>query len=197
MSSGLRTPLIQAQAQPSPAAPQPPARDNTKSSLLLNAFGNLNNSTNATIVSVDDELNVNNQAAVRNILGFVDKYDRLEQQELLSQMTCHWLLSLEDFKIPIEHPSGLISQMQPLNDDHLLILVPYDAEMPHLDYRELHQIIRELTIGMYVLNQHPNLELETNFDESTSCQIPPAYIDTKLGQIMINTDYWLKALWHG
>jgi len=24
-----------------------------------------------------------------------------------------------------------------------------------------------------------------------------AYIDTKLGQLMINTDYWLKALWHG
>ena len=168
---------------------------------LRTPFGNFNllgnNSPNTTVIGADDELNVNNQAAVRNILGFIDKYDRVEQQELLSQMTCHWLLSLEDFKIPIEQPYGLSNQMQPLNDDHLLVLIPYDAEVANLDYREIHQIIRELTIGMYVLNQHPTLELESNFDESTTCQIPPAYIDTKLGQIMINTDYWLKALWHG
>ena len=138
-----------------------------------------------------------NLPSVRNILGFIEKYDRAEQQELLSQSICHWLLSLEDFRLPIEHPAGLITQMPPLNDDHLLILIPYDADVVAPDYRELHQIIRELTIGMYVLNQHPGLQLEANTDQSTSCQLPPAYVDTKLGQIMINTDYWLKALWHG
>jgi hypothetical protein len=145
----------------------------------------------------DDEQNSNNQVSVRNILGFIERYDRTEILELLSQINCHWLLSLEDFKIPIEHPTGLISQMRPLNEESLYLLVPYDEEIELLDYREMHQIIRELTIGIYVLNQHPSLQLETNFDESTSCQIPPAYIDTKVGQIMINTDYWLKALWHG
>ena len=146
--------------------------------------------------SQEDEQALSSQPSVRNVLGFVEKYDRVEVQELLTEMNCHWLLSMEDFKIPIEHPTGLISQMSPLNDDHLILLIPYDPNA-QLDYREMHQIIRELTIGMYVLNQHPYLQLETNFDESTSCQMPPAYIDTKLGQIMINTDYWLKALWHG
>jgi hypothetical protein len=142
----------------------------------------------------DEEIN---QPSVRNIMGFIEKYDRAEVQELLSCMSSNWLLSLDDFKLPIEHPSGVISQMAPTSDNYLIVLMPYDDTVPNLDYREVHQIIRELTIGIYALNQHPNLVLDANFDESTSCTMPPAYIDTKLGQIMINTDYWLKALWHG
>lgn len=145
----------------------------------------------------EDQQNQANSPAVRNIVGFIEKYDRVEAQELLSQMSSHWLLSTEDVKLPIEHPYGLISQMAPLNDDHVMLLVPYDEDVQFLDYREIHQIVRELTIGIYVLNQHPYLHLHANFDESTSCQMPPAYIDTKVGQLMINTDYWLKALWHG
>ncbi|CAF1651648.1 unnamed protein product, partial [Didymodactylos carnosus] len=27
--------------------------------------------------------------------------------------------------------------------------------------------------------------------------LPSAYVDTRLGQIMINSDYWMKTLWHG
>ena len=154
--------------------------------------GDINNA-----LTIEEEQNLQSQPSVRNILGFIEKYDRVEVQELLSQMSCHWLLSLEDYKIPIEHPTGLITQMPPLNEDNLYVLFEYDPNVPELDYREIHQIIRELTIGIYVLNQHPYLQLEANIDESTSCQLPPAYFDTKLGQIMINTDYWLKALWHG
>ena len=156
-----------------------------------------NDLDNETINSQEDGEKSQNQPSVRNILGFMEKYDRVETQELLSQLSCHWLLSLDDFKVPIEHPQGIITQMTPISDGHLLILLPFDETIPELDYREMHQILRELTIGIYVLNQHPSLQLEANFDESTSCQMPPAYIDTKLGQIMINTDYWLKALWHG
>jgi len=147
--------------------------------------------------NMEEEQNSQSQPAVRNILGFMDKYDRVEQQELLSQMTCHWLLSLEDFKVSIDQPKGIISQLRQISEDHLLVLIPYEEDIPALDYREIHQIVRELTIGMYVLNSHPTLHFETNNDHSTSCQLPPAYIDTKLGQVMISTDYWLKALWHG
>lgn len=145
---------------------------------------------------------LNNQQSVRNIIGFIEKYDRAEAQELLSQMSSHWLLSIDDFKLPMEHPSGLMSQMPPLDkqDNHIMFMVPCDETNDldiQLDYREIHQIIRELTIGIYVLNQHPFLNLNANYDESTNCQMPPAYIDTKVGQLMVNTDYWLKALWHG
>lgn len=147
-------------------------------------------------VIIDEENNLS-QPSIRNILGFIEKYDRLEVQELLSQINCHWLLPSEVYKLPTEHPSGIISQMGPIYDKDLIILLPFDSSIPDLNYREIHQILRELTIGIYILNQHPILKLEANFDESTFCQIPPAYIDTRLGQIMINTDYWLKALWHG
>ncbi len=147
--------------------------------------------------NMEEEQNSQSQPAVRNILGFIEKFDRIEQQELLAQMTSHWLLSHEDFKVPIDLPKGIISQLRQISEDHLLILIPYEEDIPALDYREIHQIVRELTIGMYVFNSHPNLHFETNYDHSTSCQMPPAYIDSKLGQVMISTDYWMKALWHG
>lgn len=41
------------------------------------------------------------------------------------------------------------------------------------------------------------IALEANFDQSTSCQLPPAFIDTKVGQILIYIDYLMKGLWHG
>lgn len=148
-------------------------------------------------LTAEEEQKINNLPSVRNIHGFAERFDREEMQEILSQLNCHWLLSLEDFKFPIENPVGLVSQMAPSNDDHIFVMVPHDPNIEQLDYREFHQILRELTIGMYGLNQHPSLSLETNFDESTTCQLPPAYIDTRLGQIMINADYWLKSLWHG
>lgn len=178
------------------------SRASKKPNSILNKSGNKEtlaggDDENKENEQESDEMKLQNQPSVRNIFGFIEKYDRVEVQELLSQMNCHWLLSLEDFKLPIEHPHGLITQMTPVNDDNLYILMPFESGVGDLEYREIHQILRELTIGMYVLNQHPYLQLEANFDESTSCQMPPGYIDTKLGQIMINTDYWLKALWHG
>ena len=171
------------------------------STKVANSRANTSWSNNAAKVdptqNQEEENHLQNSQAVRNISGFLDKYDRIEQQELLAQMTCHWLLSVEDFKVPIELPSGIISQVTQLAEDHMLVLIPYDESIPAPDYREIHQIVRELTIGMYVCNQHPYLHFESNYDQSTSCQLPPAYMDSRLGQYMINTDYWLKSLWHG
>jgi len=136
-----------------------------------------------------------NMPSVQNIMGFIEKYDKIEQAELLATMPSNWLLSPEQSQIDI--PPGVIKDIVPITDNHIIILMPYDDTVPALDYRILHQIIRDLTIGIYALNQHPSLVLDANFDESTTCTMPPAYNNTKLGQIMINTDYWLKALWHG
>jgi hypothetical protein len=57
----------------------------------------------------EEEQNLNNQPSVRNIIGFIEKYDRSEIQEVLSAMTSNWLLSLDDFKLPYEQPKGEIS----------------------------------------------------------------------------------------
>uniref|UniRef100_H3B1Q7 Ankyrin and armadillo repeat containing n=1 Tax=Latimeria chalumnae TaxID=7897 RepID=H3B1Q7_LATCH len=132
----------------------------------------------------------------RNVAAFFDKYDRSELQELLSVTSCSWLQSSEEFRYPVELPSGIINQMNNFNHSNVLVLAPVDPDVS-LDYKEVHQIVKELTVGIYSLNQIPSISLDANYDQSTACQLPPAYYDTRVGQILINLDYTIKALWHG
>uniref|UniRef100_A0A8C8UL55 Ankyrin and armadillo repeat containing n=1 Tax=Peromyscus maniculatus bairdii TaxID=230844 RepID=A0A8C8UL55_PERMB len=89
-----------------------------------------------------------------------------------------------------------MSQINNVGFSTAILLTPVDPTA-HLDYREVHQILRELAVGIYCLNQIPSISLEANYDQSSSCQLPPAYYDTRIGQILIYIDYMLKALWHG
>ena len=149
----------------------------------------------ASIVDGASEEGLFQSQAQRNASAFLEKYERYDLQELLAFTSTNWLLSTEDFKASTEPPPGLISSLNAIHDPNCLILIPHDSQS--LDFREIHQIIRELTIGIYVLNQIPSISLESNFDQSSTCQIPPAYQDTRVGQILINIDYMMKALWHG
>ncbi|XP_064647682.1 ankyrin and armadillo repeat-containing protein-like isoform X2 [Lineus longissimus] len=140
---------------------------------------------------------ISSNIAARNAIGYFERYERYECQELLAYSSSHWMLSTDDFKLPTEPPSGLISAMPPIAQNSCVFMVPEDPDVAALDLREIHQIIRELTIGIYSLNQLPTVALEANFDQSTSIQLPPAYLDTKVGQVLSNIDYMMKALWHG
>lgn len=62
----------------------------------------------------------------------------------------------------------------------LSLQFPVEEGCESCDFKVVHQIIRELTVGIFVLNQVPSLSLEVNFDSSTTVQLPPAYIDTKV-----------------
>ncbi len=135
--------------------------------------------------------------AHRSAASFLEKFERYESQELLAWASSHWMLSGDDFKLPTEPASGLISSMLQIKEFNYVFLMPEGVDIPPLDMREVHQILRELTFGIYALNQVPNIALEANFDQGTTCQLPPAYQDTRVGQIMIHVDYMLKALWHG
>lgn len=135
--------------------------------------------------------------ALRNAASFFEKFERYDCQELLTFISSHWMLSTDDFKVPTEPPLGLITQMAPMNEFVAMILFPEEEGIEPLDLRELHQIVRELTRGIFVLNQLPSISLEAVFDQSTGCQIPPAYLDTRVGQLLITVDYMMKALWHG
>ncbi|XP_039613835.1 ankyrin and armadillo repeat-containing protein [Polypterus senegalus] len=134
--------------------------------------------------------------AQRNASAFFEKFERSELQELLALVSCNWLLSTGDQRLPLEMPPGIISQMKGFSSPSVVILAPVHAR-GELDYREVHQIIRELTTGIYCFNQVPSVCLEANFDSSTSCQMPPAYYDTRVGQVLTSVDYLIKALWHG
>uniref|UniRef100_A0A7M4FYS3 Ankyrin and armadillo repeat containing n=1 Tax=Crocodylus porosus TaxID=8502 RepID=A0A7M4FYS3_CROPO len=137
-----------------------------------------------------------NLAVQRNASAFFDKFDRSELQELLTTASSSWLASKDDLRHPLELPSGLISQLRNISFPTIVVLAPVDPDVP-LDCKEIHQIVRELAVGIYCLNQIPSISLDANYDQSTSCQLPPAYFDTRIGQILISVDYMLKALWHG
>lgn len=128
--------------------------------------------------------------------AFFEKYDWREVQELLSLTSCSWLLGGEDFLQSVDPPPGMIRQIQAVFHPNAIILAPCDSRVS-MDYRVVHQIIRELTVGIYCFNQVPSISLEPNPDQSSACRLTPAYCDTKVGQILINIDYTMKALWHG
>ncbi|XP_069589954.1 ankyrin and armadillo repeat-containing protein [Ranitomeya imitator] len=143
-----------------------------------------------------DEAFLAEMVVQRNANAFFDKFDRSEVQELLVHTTSSWLVSVDDAKLPLQLPSGLITEMKNLTQSKIILLAPMEPDVI-LDCREVHQILRELVVGIYCFNQVPSISLEANFDCSTSCQLPPAYCDTLVGQIMISVDYMMKALWHG
>ena len=143
------------------------------------------------------ELIEEDHAASRDSATFFEKYGKYERQELLSYTASHWQLSTEDFKAPTEPCLGIISHMQNVVEFTSMLLFPVDEGINQLDLREIHQIVKELTLGIFVFNQVPTISLEANFDLSTTCQLPPAYTDTRVGQIMTDVDYMMKALWHG
>ena len=136
--------------------------------------------------------------AARAAATYFDKIEKCELQETLAYSLSDWLLSTEDTRVSVEPPQGLISGIQISSSmNNCLLLIPEVQGFEPLELREMHQIVRELVTGLYVLNQAPSISLEANFDCSTSCQIPPAYLDTRVGQIMCEVDYMMKSLWHG
>ncbi|XP_054977984.1 ankyrin and armadillo repeat-containing protein [Sorex araneus] len=144
----------------------------------------------------DEEVFLENLAVQRNASAFFEKFDRSEVQELLTTTLLNWLTTKEDVHSPFDMPCGIMSQINNASFTTAILLTPVDSTAL-LDYREVHQIIRELSVGIYCLNQIPSISLEANYDQSSSCQLPPAYYDTRIGQILIRIDYMLKALWHG
>ena len=107
--------------------------------------------------------------------NFIKKFERpkweLECAELLSHASSHWLLSTDDFKIATEPPCGLITEITNFHEHEAFILMPAEDGISQMDLREIHQIIKELTMGIFVLNQLPMVTLEGNFDQSTTCQV--------------------------
>nr|XP_060636465.1 ankyrin and armadillo repeat-containing protein [Anolis sagrei ordinatus] len=135
-------------------------------------------------------------AAQRNATAFFEKYERSELQELLTMSFCSWLASKDDLRRPLELPGGIIEEMKSFAVHTVILLAPVEPGLA-LDCKEIHQMIRELAVGIYCLNQIPSISLDANYDQSTSCSIAPAYFDTRIGQMLISVDYMLKALWHG
>ncbi|XP_029461858.1 LOW QUALITY PROTEIN: ankyrin and armadillo repeat-containing protein [Rhinatrema bivittatum] len=150
----------------------------------------------ANLIKLQDDTFLSELAAQRAATAYFEKFDRVEMQELLAVFYASWLAPKDDIRFPLELPSGLINQMKPFSYPNAIVLAPVETDI-QIDYREVHQMVRELTIGIYCLNQIPSISLDANYDLSTTCQLPLAYYDTRVGQILISIDYMIKALWHG
>ena len=138
-------------------------------------------------------------------LYFETKFDRSLLQHASAHCNIDWLLS--EVKHPVDHPGTLISDISPPdNEGKYTFLVPKDpmGEGPgtkgvayNLTLQEMHQVTRELIDGIYVFNQLPKMDLEPNYDCTTTCSIPSAYHDTLIGASMFQVDYFTKSLLHG
>jgi len=62
---------------------------------------------------------------------------------------------------------------------------------------QVHQIVRDLSYGIYAFNQLPGISLEPNYDMTSTCQMSPVYHDTRVGRLLTEVDATLKCLWHG
>ncbi len=138
-------------------------------------------------------------------LYFENKFDRSLLHHASTQVNIDWLLS--EVKHPAEHPGVLFSNLSPPGKEgKYTFLVPKDpmgegagskGVAYHLTMQEMHQVTRELMDGIYVFNQLPQLELEPNYDCSSTSSIPSAYHDTLIGASMFQVDYFVKSLVHG
>ncbi|XP_078536495.1 ankyrin and armadillo repeat-containing protein isoform X2 [Lissotriton helveticus] len=142
-----------------------------------------------------DAAYVSKMAAQRNANVFFEKFSRSELQELLAVTSSSWLVTKDYTRTP-DSSSGLTAQLKDISSHDIVVLMPVAPDAP-LDCKEVHQILRELTVGIFCFNQIPSINLEANYDRSTFCQLSPAYYDTRVGQILINVDYTMKTLWHG
>ncbi|CAG5120110.1 unnamed protein product, partial [Candidula unifasciata] len=145
-------------------------------------------------LGVDEEEEYNSSA--RMALAFLDRFERYDSQELLFQFITHWFIGSE-VEQPSEGSTHISTTDMPLADNLAVILFPMKCDIAPFCYREVHSIIRELTVGMFVLKQTPFITLDANYDKSTTCSMPPAYMDTLIGQLLTNVDYMMKGLWHG
>ncbi|KAM6129307.1 LOW QUALITY PROTEIN: ankyrin and armadillo repeat-containing protein [Pterocles gutturalis] len=55
--------------------------------------------------------------------------------------------------------------------------------------REVHQVLRELAVGICC----PSIGSDANYHHSASCQLPPVYVDRKIGKILISVDYMAEV----
>ncbi|KAM6258723.1 LOW QUALITY PROTEIN: ankyrin and armadillo repeat-containing protein [Spheniscus humboldti] len=104
----------------------------------------------------------------------------------LTTMSSSWLASKDDIQCSVEIPSGLLGQLKNLCTQTATLLALMDSDMP---VYYVHRILRELAVRICC----PSISSDANYRYRTSCQLPPAYIDTKTGQILISVDYMAEV----
>ena len=88
------------------------------------------------------KISAEEHVAARHVAAFYGKFERelYENQELLSQVDKHWLLSVNEQEAIgpyVAPPSGLIARVPPLVGTRLVLMVPVEDFESALDVREV------------------------------------------------------------
>ncbi len=136
--------------------------------------------------------------AARVASTYFEHFDKSDLYHAAAHRGSDWLLGdhqevCDAFGPPAAPLRGL---QAPDSHNRYTFLLPHSCAKP-LTLQELHQVTRELVVGIYVFNQTPRLSFEANHDGSSTCFLPSAYHDTLLGETLVSVDYFVKSLLHG
>ncbi|KAI6652096.1 Ankyrin and armadillo repeat-containing protein [Oopsacas minuta] len=136
--------------------------------------------------------------AARNASHYFEKLERTSLHASAYYRHTDWLLGEFDPSPPQEaflHPFPTLSSNQYI--DLILGFRVKNENSTPLKFptlTQIHHIIRELTIGIYIFQQTPQLSFIPNHDGSTTVRITPAYNNTLIGQTMISIGYAVISL---
>lgn len=136
--------------------------------------------------------------AARIASTYFQHFDKSNLYHAAARRESDWLLGDRyELRDDLGPPAPLISGLQaPDSHNRYSLLLPHTCKKP-LTLQELHQVTRELVVGIYVFNQMPRISLEPCHDGSSACALPSAYHDTLVGETLVSVDYFVKSLLHG
>ena len=134
--------------------------------------------------------------AARDASTYFDRFDKSCLFHAAAHVNLDWLLSETPAQ---EQEGGLIQDFSPPDSASryaVLFPKPQRDTVKQLRLQEIHQIVRELVEGIYVFNQIPSISLDSNYDSTSSVNIPSAYSDSLVGEALLAVDYYVKSLLH-
>lgn len=139
--------------------------------------------------------------ASREAAAFLQLFDKSTLYHAVPQRETGWLLGEKTQEMEALSPHVPIRKFSlPSKENEpyaMFIPVETASNSKPLQLQELHRIIWELVVGVYVFNSIPSISLQPNHDGSSACVIPSAYHDTLVGTALFEVDYFIKSLLHG
>lgn len=139
--------------------------------------------------------------ASREAAAFFQLFDKSSLYYAVPQRETGWLLGEKTQEMEALSPHVPISRLSlPCEENEpyaMFIPVETASNSKPLQLQELHRIVWELVVGVYVFNSIPSISLQRNHDGSSTCAVPSAYHDTLVGTALFEVDYFIKSLLHG